>query len=112
MEHDSRHLTAEIVELIKDKLLVEVGLPEEDLLVSGVLDSLTLVQLLVDMEQHFHITIPLEELEIDDFRSAASLSRMIEKRMLVQSPAIGTSVTNDLPLAAYAERTAEGAGLL
>jgi acyl carrier protein len=73
-------LADEIAELIKEKLLVDVGSPEEDLLVEGVLDSLTLIQLLIHLEERFRITIPLEELEIEDIRSIGSLVRLIEGR--------------------------------
>ena len=50
------------------------------MLASGVLDSLTLVQLLLDLEQRFGVTIPLEELEIDDFRSVNSIARLVQAR--------------------------------
>ncbi len=80
MEQHPEQLTSEIGALIRDKLLVKVNSPDDDLLSSGVLDSLTLVQLLVDLEQHFGVTIPLEELEIDDFRSVTSIARMVHSR--------------------------------
>ena len=73
-------LTREIAQLITDQLLVEVGSPEDDLLASGVLDSLTLVQLLFDLERRFGVTIPLEELEIDDFRSINSIASLVQAR--------------------------------
>jgi acyl carrier protein len=73
-------LTREIAQLINDQLLVEVSSPEYDLLATGVLDSLTLVQLLFDLERRFGVTIPLEELEIDDFRSIHSIARLVQAR--------------------------------
>ena len=73
-------LAREIAQLINDQLLVEVTSPEDDLLVSGVLDSLTLVQLLFDLERRFGVTIPLEELEIDDFRSINSIANLVQAR--------------------------------
>jgi len=73
-------LAREVAQLINDQLLVEVGSPEDDLLASGVLDSLTLVQLLFDLERRFGVTIPLEELEIDDFRSINSIASLVEAR--------------------------------
>jgi len=78
MESNPLQLTTEITGLITEKLLVEVDSPEQDLLTSGILDSLTLVQLLLDLEQRFSVTIPLEELEIDDFRSVSSIARLIQ----------------------------------
>jgi D-alanine--poly(phosphoribitol) ligase subunit 2 len=85
MERHSEQLISEIGALIRDKLLVKVDSPEDDLLSSGVLDSLTLVQLLVDLEQRFGVTIPLEELEIDDFRSVSAIARMVQSRTALSS---------------------------
>lgn len=73
-------LAREIAQLINDQLLAEVNSPEDDLLASGVLDSLTLVQLLFDLERRFGVTIPLEELEIDDFRSINSIASLVQIR--------------------------------
>jgi len=78
MESNPVQLTKDITGLITEKLLVEVESPEQDLLTSGILDSLTLVQLLLDLEQRFSVTIPLEDLEIDDFRSVSSIARLIQ----------------------------------
>jgi methoxymalonate biosynthesis acyl carrier protein len=80
MEQYPALMTKEITGLIQEKLLVEVSSPEDDLLASGVLDSLTLVQLLLDLEQRFSVTIPLEDLEIDDFRSVTSIARLVYSR--------------------------------
>jgi len=73
-------LANEIAVLMKEKLLVEVGSPEEDLLVGGVLDSLTLIQLLMHLEERFKITIPLEDLEIENIRSIRSIVQLVEDR--------------------------------
>jgi acyl carrier protein len=73
-------LADQIAALIREKLLVDVGSPEEDLLVTGVLDSLTLIQLLVHLEERFRVRIPLEELEIENIRSIASIVRLVEDR--------------------------------
>jgi len=75
-----QNLTQEIGQLINDQLLVEVSSPDDDLLASSVLDSLTLVQLLFDLERRFGVKIPLEELEIDDFRSINSIARLVQAR--------------------------------
>jgi methoxymalonate biosynthesis acyl carrier protein len=77
---DPMQLSREIAQLINDQLLVEVSSPDDDLLATGVLDSLTLVQLLFDLERRFGVTIPLEELEIDDFRSVNSIARLVQAR--------------------------------
>ena len=80
MEHDPLPLVDEISGLIREKLLMQVSSPEQDLLETGLLDSLTLVQLLLELESRFGVAIPLEELEIDDFRTLTSIARLIESR--------------------------------
>ena len=75
----SADLEAEIGRLIRDKLGVDAGSPDEDLIASGVLDSLTLVQLLLEIEEHLGITIPLGDVEIDEVRSIASLARLVTR---------------------------------
>ncbi len=93
-------LTREIAQVISDQLLVEVSSPEDDLLASGVLDSLTLVQLLFDLERRFGVTIPLEELEIDDFRSINSIASLIQARNSAKDDSRGNQGKTR---AAYAE---------
>ena len=78
VDRNPRNLTDEIGGLIATRLLAEVSSPEDDLLASGVLDSLTLIQLLVHLEEHFSIRIPLEDLDIEDLRSIRSIARLVE----------------------------------
>lgn len=74
------NLAGEIRLLIQEKLLAEPGSANEDLVATGVVDSLTLIQLLVHLEERFDVSIPLSELEIDDIRSISSLARLIASR--------------------------------
>ena len=64
--------------LIAGKLFLQVSSPQEDLLASGVVDSLSLIELLVTLEERFGVRIPLDELEIEDLRSIQSIARLIE----------------------------------
>ena len=73
-------LVVEITRFIRETLLVEVASPEDDLLATGVLDSLTLIQLLVHLEEQFSLKISLDELEIDDLRSINSITRLVQSR--------------------------------
>jgi methoxymalonate biosynthesis acyl carrier protein len=76
----SAPLIRTISQLIAEKLLVEVDSPEDDLLATGVLDSLTLIELLVHMEEHFGMRIPLDEIQLEDVRSVQSLARLVESK--------------------------------
>jgi acyl carrier protein len=52
--------------------------PETDLVASGALDSLALVELLVAVEQEFSIMFAPDELEIERFRSLAALAELVD----------------------------------
>jgi acyl carrier protein len=79
----------EISRMMAETLLVEVGSPEDDLLATGALDSLNLIQLLVNLEKHFGIRIPLDELQIEDVRSIESIARLVENHKLAHANAKG-----------------------
>jgi D-alanine--poly(phosphoribitol) ligase subunit 2 len=80
-------VAGEIKSLIQEKFLADPGSPDEDLVNTGVVDSLTLIQLLVYLEERFGVTIPLSELEIDDIRSISSLARLVSERRLAMAAA-------------------------
>jgi methoxymalonate biosynthesis acyl carrier protein len=63
--------------LLAETLNVEVSSEETDLIDTGVIDSLALVELLVALEREFEVTIPFDELEIDTFRSVRSIGEFI-----------------------------------
>jgi acyl carrier protein len=63
--------------LLAETLNVEVSSDETDLIDTGVIDSLALVELLVALEREFEVTIPFDELEIDTFRSVRSIGAFI-----------------------------------
>jgi D-alanine--poly(phosphoribitol) ligase subunit 2 len=76
---------AEIQEMMREKFLVDIKSSDDDLLSSGILDSLTLVQLLVMIEERFGVQIPLSDLEIDDIRTINSIVNLISNRKLVHA---------------------------
>ena len=67
----------EVRALLAEKLLMEVDSVDADLLQDGSLDSLTLIQLLLLLEERFGVRLALDEMEIDDFRSIRSITRML-----------------------------------
>ena len=58
-------------------LHLEVPSADTDLLESGLLDSLQLVDLLVLIEEEFGRRISLEAIELDDLRSLARLAQLV-----------------------------------
>ncbi len=73
------NLAGVIRQLIADKLAMEVANDDTDLLAEGVLDSVTLVQLIMHLEQTFDIRVELADLEIDDLRSVRSIAALVSK---------------------------------
>lgn len=70
----------EVVRLFAEKMAIAVPDAEADLLGSGLLDSSGLVDLLLLLEERFGVTLQLEDMEIDDFRSCQSIAAMVLAR--------------------------------
>jgi D-alanine--poly(phosphoribitol) ligase subunit 2 len=62
------------------KLNANVPSKETDLLETGILDSLGLVELLVYLETTFGMKILLEKIEFDNFRSIIRIAEFIENQ--------------------------------
>ena len=72
-----QEIVARIGRIFEDTLSMSAPAPDLDIIEAALLDSLTLVSLLFAIEQEFGIEIPLDSLEIDDFRTVSSIARMI-----------------------------------
>src|SRR5439155_22582003 len=77
---EARVTREETAERLRDILARTLGTsppdPETDLVASGALDSLALVELLVAVEQEFSITFAPDELQIERFRSLVALAEL------------------------------------
>lgn len=69
-----------VEEIFLTELRVEVPDRDTDVIDTGLVDSLTLVQLLSILEREFEVRIDLEELDLDDFRSVSSIADLLERR--------------------------------
>jgi acyl carrier protein len=63
--------------LIRDVLSVEVPDGDADMIDSGLLDSLALVSLIAEIEQEFQLELPLDDLEVDQFRSPERIAQLL-----------------------------------
>jgi D-alanine--poly(phosphoribitol) ligase subunit 2 len=79
-------LRREIQALLLDKLSIRVESAEMDLLETGVLDSLAQVQLLLHLEKHFGLRLPMEALEVESFLSVANMAELVAASKRAQSP--------------------------
>ena len=75
---DDQKLIVEIENLLLEKLSIRVKSPETDLLDTGALDSMAMVHLLLHLENHFGIDLPLGTLGIDPFRSVSRIAGLVK----------------------------------
>jgi acyl carrier protein len=72
---------ATLMEMFSEDMNVDVPSAEIDLIEAGIMDSLMLVDLLFQIEAKFNISIPLEELDMDNLRSVQSIAVYIDGRV-------------------------------
>ena len=72
-------IVSRIKSIFEQSLNLRAPAPEIDIIESALLDSLVLVTLLLGIEQEFDMEIPLESLEIEDFRTIESIAQLIER---------------------------------
>jgi D-alanine--poly(phosphoribitol) ligase subunit 2 len=71
--------TRAVQQLIAARLAVPEPGPDDDLVDSSLIDSLALVELLFELESTFGVELPLEELEIDDFRTPERIAALVAR---------------------------------
>jgi acyl carrier protein len=76
--HDN--LVDEILGLFLDKLAVRVESTDADLFQSGIFDSMTLVEFILHLEDHFGLHFPMEELELDSVLSVEKIAELVANR--------------------------------
>ncbi len=74
-------LVRDLSALFSDKLNIDVPAPDTDLIETGLLASLRLVEQLLEIETGLGHRIPLDQVELDDLRSVARIARLIATRM-------------------------------
>jgi len=73
-------LATELAVVFANDLHIDVPTPETDLLATGRLDSVAVVELLLQLEKRFGLRVDMEDLEIDHFRSLDSIASLIAAR--------------------------------
>ena len=74
---DNEILHAQFRAFFSKKLSVEVSSVDTDLVQTGILDSLALVELLTYIEEEFKAEISLEDIGIEDFLSIAKIAEYV-----------------------------------
>ena len=64
-------IKSEVLKIIDELFMEDVSdMMDEDLFDAGVLDSMGTVELIVELENHFDITVPVSEFGRDDWNTA------------------------------------------
>ena len=69
-----------LTELFAKKLSLEVSSVNTDLVETGLLDSLALIELLTQLEETFGVSVSTDDLELENFRSIASIAGFVARR--------------------------------
>ena len=75
---DIEVVRARLRAFFSEKLSVEVSSLDADLVQTGILDSLGLVELLAYIEKEFETEISLDDVEIENFHSVAKIAEYVD----------------------------------
>jgi acyl carrier protein len=71
---------AQIERLLSERVHIQAPSVDTDLMEAGLLDSLTLVELMSSLEEEFGIAISFDEIELDNFRTVARITEFVRER--------------------------------
>jgi len=77
---DTNAIIGRLGALFVESLHIEAPSPDTDLFETGILDSLQLVELLVQLEQRFGFKIKIDDIDLDDLRTLARIAGLIVAR--------------------------------
>jgi acyl carrier protein len=81
MNSSAPDLTARVRQVFLEALNIQVPSVDTDLVDTGLLDSLALVELLFAIEQRFGVDLSLGELDIENFRSVEKLAAFLATKL-------------------------------
>jgi D-alanine--poly(phosphoribitol) ligase subunit 2 len=95
---DTNAIIGRLGALFVESLHIEAPAADIDLFETGILDSLQLVELLLQLEQRFGFQIKIDDIDLDDLRTLAGIARLVAARTAGASsqvtPLAGRTETN------------------
>jgi methoxymalonate biosynthesis acyl carrier protein len=76
-----------ITAFLRERFGVEPPSADADLIAGGILDSMMFVDLIMFIEERFGVVAALDDLEIDNFATVASMARFVIERRAHDRPA-------------------------
>ena len=77
--HAPSDLIDSIRQLFHGELNVEIPSADIDIIDTGLLDSLMLVDLLMQLERHFQIQMPVDEIDVEEFRTLQLIAGVVQR---------------------------------
>lgn len=94
MTGDLRDLEERLALTLAEVLHVDVPSRETDLIRTGRLDSVGLVDLLLRLERQYGVRVDMETLEIDEFRSLGRITAFVAARTAPTAPTAPTETAS------------------
>jgi acyl carrier protein len=85
----------QVRDLVQLVLNAPVSADDTDIVESGLLDSLGLVELLVGIEREFDVQVDLETLDLDNLRSVRTIARTVVEAKRSATPGVVSSSETD-----------------
>ena len=76
-----KQLQRQIADIFAGRFDTKLESDDVDLLETGLVDSVKIVDLVLELEQRFGVSLPFEELEIEDFRTVLRLAERIARTL-------------------------------
>jgi D-alanine--poly(phosphoribitol) ligase subunit 2 len=74
---DLNGVAQRLAALFLERFHIEVPSADTDLLATGMLDSMQLVELLLELEQRFGLRISIDSIDVDDLRTLSRIARVV-----------------------------------
>jgi D-alanine--poly(phosphoribitol) ligase subunit 2 len=75
---DAVALEKQIADIVRDVLQIEVASPDDDLVATGLFDSLAVVSLIAEIEVVLGYELPLDEFDVDSFRTVGRIAAFVD----------------------------------
>lgn len=79
MTRSGARLDDRILDLVRDRLSIDVPDADVDLIETGLVDSLALVMLITSIEETFACELPLDDFDIENFRSVRRITAYLDE---------------------------------
>lgn len=77
----SASIEKELVEFVECEILNETLTADDDLLATGLIDSMGIMRLIAHLEDRYQVTVPPEDVTIENFRALTSVASYVEGRL-------------------------------